>query len=85
MDELPIEPVDVDREQALTASHIKAQWPIAYADCFCAALAVLKDATILTGDPEFKSLEEASVSIQWITETWTPDGQGSRGRMFLRS
>jgi ribonuclease VapC len=70
LDELPIELVDVDREQTLTASHIKAEWPIAYADCFCAALAVLKDATIVTGDPEFKSLEEASVvSIHWITRT----------------
>ena len=70
LDELPIELVDVNREQALIASHLKARWPIAYADCFCAALAILRDATIVTGDPGFKSLGEASaVSIYWITKT----------------
>ncbi|MBI2851007.1 MAG: hypothetical protein HYX80_08225 [Chloroflexi bacterium] len=48
-------------------AHIRAQWPIAYADCFAAALAKLKGATIVTGDPEFKHLEAASVvSIAWL-------------------
>ncbi|MBI2304817.1 MAG: type II toxin-antitoxin system VapC family toxin [Chloroflexi bacterium] len=67
IDELPIKVIDVNRAHALTTAHIKAQWPIAYADCFVAALAKLKGATIVTGDPEFKHLEAASVvPIAWL-------------------
>ena len=66
VEELPIEVVDADRRQTLVAAHIKASFPIAFADCFCAALAVLREAAIVTGDPEFKLLEEASiVSMHW--------------------
>ncbi len=60
IDELPIQIVDADRAQTLAAAHIKAQWPIAYADCFAVALARTKGATIVTGDPEFKQLEAVS-------------------------
>ena len=45
IDELPIQIVDVDRTHALAAAHLKAQWPVAYADCFAAALAQLKGAS----------------------------------------
>ncbi|MDP2952456.1 MAG: hypothetical protein Q8O76_03970 [Chloroflexota bacterium] len=49
------------------AAHIKAQWSIAYADCFTVALAKLEDATIVTGDPEFRPLEAASViPVVWL-------------------
>ena len=65
VDELPIKVVDADREHVLTAAHIKAGCSVAYADCFTAALAKLEDATVVTGDPEFKKLE-AAVSIAWL-------------------
>ena len=57
--------VPADRELALTAAHIKAQHPLAYADAFAAALAQLKHATLVTGDPEFKTLE-SDLTIQWL-------------------
>ena len=67
IDELPIKVVDANRAHTLTAAHIKAQWPIAYADCFAAALAKLMEATVVTGDPEFRCLEAASVvQIAWL-------------------
>jgi len=67
IDELPIEVVDANRAHTLAAAHIKAQWPIAYADCFAAALAKLEEATIVTGDPEFRHLEAASVvPVAWL-------------------
>ena len=67
IDELPIQLIDANRAQTLTAAHIKAQWSIAYADCFAVALAKLKDATVVTGDPEFRHLEAASVvPIAWL-------------------
>ena len=67
IDELPIEIIEANRSQTLTAAHIKAKWPIAYADAFAAALAKLEGAAIVTGDPEFKKLEAASlVPIVWL-------------------
>ena len=40
-------------------TNIKANYSIAYADCFAASLALAKNAIIVTGDPEFKKIEEA--------------------------
>lgn len=60
-----VEVVVVERELALTAASIKAEHPLAYADAFAAALALTREATLVTGDPEFKILEP-SVSIQWL-------------------
>jgi len=67
IDELPVEIVDANRAQTLAAAHIKAHWSVAYADCFAVALAKLKGATIVTGDPELIQLEMASVvPISWL-------------------
>lgn len=67
IDELPINIIGADRRLALAAAHIKAQHPIAYADCFATALAQEKEATVVTGDPEFKiSKIEALVPILWV-------------------
>ena len=64
---LPIHIVDADRAQTLIAANIKAHWHIAYADCFAAALARIEGATVVTGDPEFKQLDEASiVPVRWL-------------------
>jgi predicted nucleic acid-binding protein len=60
-----IELVVVERELALTAASIKAEHPLAYPDTFAAALAVTREATLVTGDPEFKILEPG-LSIQWL-------------------
>jgi predicted nucleic acid-binding protein len=43
---------DVTAERVLAAAHIKAEHPIAFADCIAAATAAGRDATLLTGDPE---------------------------------
>ncbi len=67
IDELPINIIDADRYLTLAAAHIKAQHPIAYADCFAAALAQTKEAALITGDPEFKRLEvDALLPIVWL-------------------
>lgn len=42
----------VSSERVLAAAHLKAAHPIAFADCFAAATAAARDATLLTGDPE---------------------------------
>lgn len=41
-----------DEHLVLDAARIKADHPMAYADAFAAALALARDATLWTGDPE---------------------------------
>jgi predicted nucleic acid-binding protein len=67
IDELPINIVNVDRTLTLAAAHLKMDCPIAYADCFAAALSQLKDATLVTGDPEFNKIKpECNLQIKWL-------------------
>jgi len=69
IDELPIEIIDIDRTLALASAHIKADCPIAFADCFAAALAQVKNATLITGDPEFSKIKnENHIRIEWLKE-----------------
>ncbi len=57
--------VAADRTLTLAAAHLKAQYPLSYADAFAAALAMLEKAILLTGDPEFRALEK-EITIQWL-------------------
>lgn len=67
IDEFPISIKDVDRRLALTAAHLKAQYPIAFADCFAAALAQDRDAALVTGDPEFRNAGvDTEVTLMWL-------------------
>lgn len=43
---------EVTAERVLAAAHLKAEHPIAFADCFAAATAAARGATLYTGDPE---------------------------------
>lgn len=67
LDELPIEIVPADRSLALAAAHLKADSPVAYADCFAAALARLKNAFVVTGDQEFRKIKaDKDIQIEWL-------------------
>lgn len=45
--------LDVPNEaRVLEAAHLKAEYPMAYADAFAVATAIARGATLLTGDPE---------------------------------
>lgn len=65
---LPIKQIDrIDEELLLAAAGIKAFYPVSYADSFAAALAMIKGCYLLTGDPEFKSLEKQGIiKIEWL-------------------
>ena len=65
LDKFPIQIVDVNKELAYEAAKLKGEFRIAYADCLAVALSVKLDAAIVTGDPDFKKLQER-ISIQWI-------------------
>lgn len=66
VEQLPIQILDATRERVLAAAHIKAAHALAYADAFAVAAAQEMGATVLTGDPEFKTVE-ALVSIEWLS------------------
>lgn len=62
---LPIDIINVDMQLAREAARFKATKKISYADCFAAALAKLHKGEVITGDKEFKTLED-EVKISWI-------------------
>ena len=67
IDELPIEIMNVDRTLTLAAAHLKMDCPIAYADCFAAALSQVKNASLVTGDPEFRKIKpDCNLQIEWL-------------------
>ena len=62
---VPIEIAPVNQDRVLAAAHVKAHHSISYADAFAVALAQELGATVVTGDPEFRSVE-ALVPVQWL-------------------
>jgi len=64
---LPIDIIGVGEDLALTrqAAIFKSTKRMAYADCFAAALAKMRNAELVTGDPEFKEVE-GEIKIAWL-------------------
>lgn len=62
-----LEIIGVDQERVFAAAHVKASYPLAYADAFAVALTRELDATLLTGDPEFKVLTDL-IAIEWLAD-----------------
>ncbi|HZQ09072.1 MAG TPA: type II toxin-antitoxin system VapC family toxin [Anaerolineae bacterium] len=62
---LPIQLAHVNQERVERAAHIKSQHRVSYADAFAIGLAQELEAAIVTGDPEFKSIENL-ISIVWL-------------------
>ncbi len=65
VDQLPITVVEANRKLTFAAAHIKAHYRLSYADAFAVALVQQTQATLLTGDPEFRAVEHL-VTIQWL-------------------
>jgi ribonuclease VapC len=67
IDQLPLEIVDVSRSTVLAAAHIKARFPISYADTFAVVAAQDHGGVVMTGDPEFRPLVDAGlVAVEWL-------------------
>ena len=64
---MPIDIIGVgdDLSLARQAAIYKASHRMSYADCFAAALARSKNCELLTGDPEYKTLEK-EIKINWL-------------------
>jgi len=67
IEQLSVEILPVDRQTVLAAAHVKAQYPVAYADAFAITAAQIHDGVVLTGDPEFEAVKDI-VRIEWIGE-----------------
>lgn len=67
IDTLPIEIVPADRELSRLAAEFKATRKMSYGDCFAAGLAKLKKADIVTGNKEFREVEESGIKILWLS------------------
>ena len=65
IEQLPLEILPASRDAVLAAAHVKARFPLAYADAFVVAAAQQHEATILTGDPEFAGVQSL-VRVEWL-------------------
>ena len=63
--QLPIQIVDVDMDLAHAAASLKAAHNLPYADCFAAALARSRKATLVTNDRDFQSVVR-TIKILWL-------------------
>ena len=67
IDQLPIQIVPASRANVLAAAHLKAAYPIAYADAFAVAAAQEHAATLVTGDAEFEPVTKGGVvQVLWL-------------------
>lgn len=67
VDQLPLEVVPVSRPTVLAAAHVKARFPVSYADAFAVVAAQGHDAVLLTGDPQFGPVAAAGlVQVEWL-------------------
>jgi ribonuclease VapC len=63
----PVHVESATDEDVWAAAGLKARHVVSYADAFAAALAVRLGAEVVTGDPDFKSLERAgTVGVRWL-------------------
>ena len=64
---MPIElvPVEADLQLVWQAAQFKASGKLAYADAFAAALAKLRHAELVTGDPDFQAVA-GEIKIGWL-------------------
>ncbi len=61
---MSIEIVDADWQITHQAALYKSKGGISYADCYAAALAKLRQADLVTADPEFEKLQD-DINIVW--------------------
>ena len=62
---LPIQLAEVTLDRVMASAHLKARHSISYADAFAASLAKELGGTLVTGDPEFKVVED-QITVLWV-------------------
>ena len=67
VEQLPLQVLAASREAVLGAAHVKANYPLSYADAFAVAAVQSLGGTVLTGDPEFHAVE-GIVAVEWLVQ-----------------
>src|SRR5262245_14827904 len=62
---LPIEILPADNQTVFAAAHIKANYPVSYADAFVVVAAQELNGIVMTGDPEFHDIT-ALAQVEWL-------------------
>lgn len=65
MPSMPITSVANELQEVIEAARIKAKYSLSYADCFAAATSYRERAPLITGDPEFKKVQDI-IEIEWL-------------------
>lgn len=65
LEQLPIELFPADQSLVRAAAEIKSEHAVSYADAFCIATAQRVNGTVLTSDPEFRTVEHL-ITIRWL-------------------
>ena len=65
IERLGIEILPAPDDLVYRAAELKARFPMSYADTFAVASSIEHGATLVTGDPEFRQVEQL-VNILWI-------------------
>lgn len=65
MNHMHLEIVDADKKLTSAAAHIKATTKLPYSDSFAAALAVNRKAALVTGDKDFRTVED-KIHLVWL-------------------
>ncbi len=67
IDQLHLQIVPASRASVLAAAHIKARYPISYADAFAVVTAQDYRCVLLTGDPEFRPVAaDGLIAVEWL-------------------
>jgi predicted nucleic acid-binding protein len=67
IDQLALHVMPADRPLVFEAAHVKARYPVSYADAFSIALARRSHGRVMTGDPEFTAVE-SEIRVQWLPD-----------------
>ncbi len=65
VESLPLDLLEVSRDLILDAAHIKAHRALSYADALAVSSAIRENAIVLSGDPEYKTVEDL-VKVEWL-------------------
>jgi len=68
LSQFPIELIPVDTFQALQAGEIKARHKVPYVDSLAAALAIVRQAVLVTSDRDFERLGRR-IQVLWLTRS----------------
>ena len=66
MEDMKIEIVVPEFPDFVAAARMKGLHGASYPDCFAAVLALQRGLPVLTGDPDFKRLQELGVQVEWL-------------------